>query len=600
MLLMPRIFSRLLTFFLFLLCTVTAFSQGGGLSYLDSVRHRLDTAHNTVEKVNQLMVLAALTLEQEKADSFATEAIELAQLSRDQRLIASTYLRNASRLGNNLSVEKAALVLKNLQRGEQVARENGLEDILVHAYYLYAELWVAQGNSTKALSYSTQALAIAAGVDNDSAKAEGYNAAGEVYMAMNQMLLALRNFLNALDVAEKSGDAHLLWLSYSELRHFYAGIGDTDKALDYAIKEYEVDRRMWSADMPQDLIRIGDLYVDNQPDLALKMYEKSIHTADTFRFDLLKVNAYHKTFLLYLKTQQYEKGMQFLYAHRDMLDILHKLGVNYYINELLAVNYTKQGRYDSAMYYYRKSEPEALANAEPDFLFDLDMNFGEYYRKTKNLAQAVLYCNKAYVLAASTNALDQEAQSTDSLEKLYVAVGNYPAALVCEQRGSAERDSIRTQTQATDLMKLEVENDQRRRERLTREELERTEHRHNTQYMGFTMGLVVLFVALVMLARLSVPVWLIRALVFVSFIFLFEFIIMLADKQIQGWTAEEPWKVLLLKIVLAAGMVPLHHWLEHKVVLYLSHHKKTPASVPTTRITSGEQAEVVSAGGGVR
>ena len=103
------------------------------------------------------------------------------------------------------------------------------------------------------------------------------------------------------------------------------------------------------------------------------------------------------------------------------------------------------------------------------------------------------------------------------------------------------------------------------------------------------MGLVVLFVALVMLARLSVPVSLIRALVFVAFIFLFEFIIMLADKQIQGWTAEEPWKVLLLKILLAAGMVPLHHWLEHKVVHYLSHHKKvpkeggTPMAVPVVK-----------------
>jgi tetratricopeptide (TPR) repeat protein len=566
-------FSYVLILSFFLLSVVDGFPQGGRLTYLDSVRHRLDTAHVTAEKVEQLMVLAALTLEQQKAEGYASEAIELAQLNRDPRLIAKTYLRNASRLMNNLSVEKAARVLKNLQRGEQVAKENGLEDVLVQAYYEYAELWVGQGNNTKALTYSTEALAVAADVDNDSAKAEAYNAAGEVYMSMNQMLLALRNFLNALDVAEKSGDRQLLRKSYSELRRFYAGIGETDKALDYAVKQYDVDHALWSDDLPQDLINTGDLYVDNQPDLALKMYDESIHMADTFRFDLLKANAYHRTFLLYLKTQQYEKGMQFLYAHPDLLDIMQKIGVNYYLHELLAVNYTKQGRYDSAMYYFRRSEPEALANAEPDFLFDFDMNFGEYYRKTNNLPQAILYCNKAYALAASTNALDQEAESTDSLEKLYVTAGNYPAALVCEQRGADERDSIRTQTQATDLMKLEVENDGRRRERLAREEQERTEHRHNIQYMGFTIGLVVLFVALVMLARLSVPVWLIRAFVFVVFIFLFEFIIMLADKQIQGWTAEEPWKVLLLKIILAAGMVPLHHWLEHKVVHYLSRHK---------------------------
>ena len=71
-------------------------------------------------------------------------------------------------------------------------------------------------------------------------------------------------------------------------------------------------------------------------------------------------------------------------------------------------------------------------------------------------------------------------------------------------------------------------------------------------------------------------------------------------KQIQGWTAEEPWKVLLLKIILAAGMVPAHHWLEHRVVVYLSHHKKPHGHVPATRAKGDEHTEVVSAGGGVR
>lgn len=59
-------------------------------------------------------------------------------------------------------------------------------------------------------------------------------------------VLALRNFLNALDVAEKSGDLHLLRKSYGVLRRFYAVIGETDKALDYAVKQYDADRALWS------------------------------------------------------------------------------------------------------------------------------------------------------------------------------------------------------------------------------------------------------------------------------------------------------------------------------------------------------------------
>jgi membrane-bound ClpP family serine protease len=97
--------------------------------------------------------------------------------------------------------------------------------------------------------------------------------------------------------------------------------------------------------------------------------------------------------------------------------------------------------------------------------------------------------------------------------------------------------------------------------------------------MGLTVGLVVLFIILVMLGWFVVPAGVIRALGFLSFIFLFEFIILLADKNIQRWTHEEPWKVLVIKIALAAILVPLHHWLEHKVIHYLSHRKRVKREV---------------------
>jgi len=126
----------------------------------------------------------------------------------------------------------------------------------------------------------------------------------------------------------------------------------------------------------------------------------------------------------------------------------------------------------------------------------------------------------------------------------------------------------------SDVLKLEVDSDNRRRERLTKEEEERKQRGHNIQYMGFTAGIAALFIVLVMLGFFMVSPRTIRALGFFSFIFLFEFIILLADKQIHEWTHGEPWKILLIKIFLAAVLLPLHHWLEHKVIHYLSTRKK--------------------------
>jgi hypothetical protein len=85
---------------------------------------------------------------------------------------------------------------------------------------------------------------------------------------------------------------------------------------------------------------------------------------------------------------------------------------------------------------------------------------------------------------------------------------------------------------------------------------------------------VLLFIALVMMGWLAVPASVIRGLGFLSFIFLFEFIILLTDKQIAELTNDEPWKVLLIKIGLAAILLPLHHWSEHRVIHFLSSRKR--------------------------
>jgi hypothetical protein len=170
------------------------------------------------------------------------------------------------------------------------------------------------------------------------------------------------------------------------------------------------------------------------------------------------------------------------------------------------------------------------------------------------------------------------------LDSLYEEAGDYKTAYFYNTEYNKYTDSIKALAKETDLLKLEVDNDSRRRERLVREEEENTQHRHNVQYMGFTVGLVGLFVALVMLGFFVVSPRTIRALGFFSFIFLFEFIILLADKQIHEATHGEPWKVLLIKVFLAAILLPLHHWLEHTVIHYLTSRRKlVPAGAPFWR-----------------
>jgi hypothetical protein len=78
------------------------------------------------------------------------------------------------------------------------------------------------------------------------------------------------------------------------------------------------------------------------------------------------------------------------------------------------------------------------------------------------------------------------------------------------------------------------------------------------------------------MGKFKVKPWFIRTLGFISFILLFEFIILLIDHQLHVLTNGEPLPILLVKIVIIAFLLPFHHWLEHKVIHYLMRHSHVP------------------------
>jgi tetratricopeptide (TPR) repeat protein len=575
----PLRFFASITFLLFILLFGLRANSQDTRSFTDSLKFRLAGAHTPHDKVDLLLNLSlATSLDPAQSRAYGEEAISEAELSRDRWLIASAYLQNGKRYLNNSGLsDNLEQALKYTERAEQVARENGLESLLVDSYCQLAGIWADKGNNAKALTYSNEAMAAASNSDNDTAKVRAYSALGDTYLNMNEMLLSLQNFLAAMNIAEADGKDGLLRDVYKYLQRFYSSIHEYSKAVDYGMKAFQLDSRLGEGiNMLMDELRIGDMYVQSkQLEIAIGFYERDFRLADSLHMPFMKFNTYFRIFNMYTLNGEYAKGMNYIGGHPEILNFLDSIGAQFFVHEIYGMAMTERREYDSALYYFRKGESEIEQNGNPEMQCNFYTFFGNYYQATKAFPAAIVYYKKALEKASAIQGLEYEEAIGDTLKGLYEKTGDYREALFYETFSSGVRDSIRNQTRVTDLMKLEVDNDNRRRDRLAREEEQRVEHRHNLQYMGLTVGLVVLFIGLVMLGRLAVPLSLIRALGFMSFIFLFEFIILLADKPIQVWTAEEPWKVLMIKIVLGAGLVPLHHWLEHKVIHYLGSRRKS-------------------------
>lgn len=134
------------------------------------------------------------------------------------------------------------------------------------------------------------------------------------------------------------------------------------------------------------------------------------------------------------------------------------------------------------------------------------------------------------------------------------------------------KDSIDKLKKENELAQIEALDEQQRRDRDAIAAQEAKEKRNRIQYMGIIIAIAVLFVALVMMGWFKVSASTIRAIGFFSFLIFFEFLFLVFKKNIYGLTHGEPLYDLAFMIGLAAILVPLHHWLEHKVIHFLTSH----------------------------
>ena len=502
-------------------------------------------------------------------------------MSRDRMLMIQTDLDNGRRFEQGVGLKgNLEMAMELFRRAEKIARDEKLDKGLVYTDVAFAEVYRTLGDNVQAMTYSNQAVATASDLDNDSVQVAAYTSLGESYQSRNEQLLAFRNYLKALDVAEEGKDAWLTRNASAYLAYFYLKIHEEDKAIDYELNSIiPIDRKLKHLyELRGDYDALAQFFTKKgEYDIAEASYEHAIQLADSIHFDLVKLNSYFGMFDTYFKSGQYQKGMDYFQQHRVVSDYFRRAGMQYVVDGLYANAYMDMGRYDSAAWYFNLESPEVEAKANAPAKADFYSEIGEFYKRRQMWDKAIGYYQKEEGIGKAMGDLHILEYADENLDSLYLRANDITKAYAYHTQHVQYSDSLRELSKATELLKLEVDNDNRRRERLARDEEQARERRHNVQYMGFTVGLVALFIALVMMGWLAVPPSVIRGLGFLSFIFLFEFIILLTDKQIAELTHDEPWKILLIKIMVAAVLLPLHHWSEHKVIHFLSSRKKLKA-----------------------
>lgn len=543
--------------------------------YVDSLNRQLAHASTVPDRMYWLNAQASyyIGFDNSRAEELGVRLLAIADSSRNRAWMIKAFLYSADRYYEfgyeQQSINKG---LEFSRKAFDMAKASHLDEYTCWAYLSLARGYRSNGELDRAINSNNMALSIASSADNDSLKTYIYNSLAKTYLGKNEKLLAFRSCLNALDIAETNGEYTLLQTTYDQMSDIYRSLSDYEKAKDFQFKRATLQRQQHHLyDLLDTYQAIGNLYkFQNEFDLSLSYFQKAITLSDSLHIEIFKVNVYNNIINLYLNSEKYEQCVAYFNTHTEMKDFLNKAGLSYFTDYIYGIIYLLSNKLDSAIYYLNKSGPNVLARANKFDQCQYYVVMADYYRKIKNYDKAIEYMLNAKVRGEQLANLVILKQTATNLDSLYQLKGDYKNAYVYNALYHTYTDSLNALAKERDMMSLEIDNENRRKERDAKLQEEKIRRNHNLQYMAITLAITGIFILLGAAGVFKISKAYISTLSFFAFIFLFEFIILLADNKIHHLTHGEPWKVLAIKIGLIAILSPLHHKLEEKVIHYLT------------------------------
>jgi len=564
---------------------------------LDSMKQLLAASKTPAEKVSWLDNLSRtlMNVDLKEADKYGNELIIVAEESRDRQLMIDAYKSNGLRcsyFGGEKDYTARSISFYN--KALEIAGKEKVEKELGGIQLSLALVYLQVPDKDKALSLVNQAFSVISTLANDSLKVESHNTFGRVYLSRNEKTLSLRNFFAALRITEELKEetkeqkrikATLARNCYLYLSNFYSTIKDYDKAIDYYTKAFKKLDEITSRNTPYqkviDINRLGNLFAEKEnSEIAIKYYEQSIQMADSLNFSSLKFPGYISLLNQYLKLEQPQKALSYMSSEQgeSLKKYLNKFGFSSVIDEVYGVIYLELGKFDSASVYLLKALPHFEKNPNNISSLEFYKYLAEFYQLTGQNEKAIKCNLKIIEISQRLGKLKSVQDAAGQLDTIYSKMENYKIANSYNGMYYLYKDSIEKLNKENELTQIEAADEQQRQERLTREKLEKTRQRNNIQYLGITLGIAALFIVLVILGMFKVSATTIKMIGFFTFLMFFEFIFLIFKKNIYALTHGEPWKDLLFMIGLAALLLPLHHWMEKKVIEYLTTHNRLTAA----------------------
>jgi len=488
---------------------------------IDSLTTRIEEDIHDTDRINTLNELAwnLMYANPDTAIFLSSEALSLSELHEWQLGIAKSIGRLGTFYWLKGDYPRALdFFFKALKINKELGSKYGIAINLGNIGLVYAN----QGDYTKALEYFFKALKMDEELGNNKDIATDLGNIGLLYNYQNNHPKALEFYFKALSMDEELGNKNGIGRHLGNIGNVYMGQKNYPKAKEYYEKSLVINEEQSNKNgMAVNLGNIGIVY-RNQGDSTVASYRggHSLSPADISGAQT-KAEAY------------YEKALEYSFKALKMNEDLGKkssIAIN--LGNIGAL-YTDIGEFEKANVNLQKALFLSKEMGDKERLKDHYRNLSILYDTTGRPAQAF----EAY--------------------KLYII---YRDSMDNEENTKAQmRTEMKYEYEKAELVRQQEEKEK------ARIEAEVTGRRDNLQYSVILIAILVLFGGVLSLGFVKVSPRMAEGIIFFSFLILFEFLLVLADPYIEGWSEGAPGIKLLFNAGIAALIFPAHAFFETKM-----------------------------------
>jgi len=242
----------------------------------------------------------------------------------------------------------------------------------------------------------------------------------------------------------------------------------------------------------------------------------------------------------------------------------------------LANVFSLKQNFSEAKRYYLQSFPYLREVLNNDLVCEAAMGLAKIYDKLNQQDSAAYYGTMCFEVAKRDGFLSRELDAATFLSQHYKKQIIYDSAFNYMELSVLLKDSIMGQEKTKAAMIISTNEQLRQAELAEQKRKDKVARSQQLQLLLIAIFIPLFFLITLFISRIKIHVTFIRFMGIISLLLLFEYLTLLLHPLVANLTHHIPVLELLIFVAIGAGLIPLHHRLEHWLISKLikgKHHK---------------------------